>query len=615
MLPRSFKWLSTGLLCFVANAASAQPAETPKTPDDATPPAASDGAPPAASDKPATPTDGPTPEQIEEAKTLFRKATELRKAGEYQRAYALYQRSRAIVPRVSNTINAAFCLNQLGRSDEALELYEELLTEFSSDLSDEQRKSVAYEMNVLRPKVGSIQVSANVNGGQLVIDGRSRGDLPRLSPVRVLPGKHQVRVIKDGYETFEKSVKVQAGRTLSVDARLKALTNSGRLRVETRGVEGAQLFVDGAQVGTTPWEGTLAPGKHVVFVQMENLGTAPTLATVVEGQTVLVSADPKPLGPEMRVLVQPPAAKFSINGIPLGAGSWQGRLPLGTHIVEAREEGYIDGKITLTVTDKSEGDNRLKLKIDPDHPRWVKPDPSLIYVQGLFGVGLGTTIGATANDDCASGLCTDEGLAVGPLAALRAGYQFPLGIAIELSAGYMSLSQSIKRNHDATWDQGRFPITYQYTDELQLSGFFATVGAAYRFNVGALGFDVRAHVGALAGRGVNRITAAAESDGQFTDQVGVDNAGAAATGLTALALPGIAARYSFDDVFIGLELNVPIVITDGPKNEHGETIVELGQCQPESCIGNARGANDVNAERAFGPTLLIAPALTVGYTF
>src|SRR5262245_1540489 len=61
-------------------------------------------------------------ERLAEAKRWFRQGNALREAGDYERALEFYQRSRALVASAPNTINAAFCLDRLGRYDEALEL-------------------------------------------------------------------------------------------------------------------------------------------------------------------------------------------------------------------------------------------------------------------------------------------------------------------------------------------------------------------------------------------------------------------------------------------------------------------------------------------------------------
>jgi hypothetical protein len=112
-----------------------------------------DGAPRASGSRAA-----PTPAQLEEAKRLFREGNELRRTGDCERALELYLRSRAIVASVPNTINTAFCLNELKRYDEALELYEELMVRFSAELSEEDRLSLSPVMNTLRQQTASLDI-------------------------------------------------------------------------------------------------------------------------------------------------------------------------------------------------------------------------------------------------------------------------------------------------------------------------------------------------------------------------------------------------------------------------------------------------------------------------
>ena len=254
----------------------------------------------------------------------------MRELGDCQRALEFYARSRALVASVPNTLNAGLCLTQLGRFDEALEAYESVVTEFRDKLTAEEQQAMGPEMAGLRKKVGAVDVSANVNGS-LVIDGRSRGTLPLLSPVRVLPGSHVVRVLHEGWATFETRVDVSVGQSVPVDAILRLLANAGRVQIAESALAGADVFVDGALVGAVPWEGALAPGVHRFQVRKGEIGSGPTEITVIQGQTVKPPFQVGPLGPELRLLVEPPSADLWLDTVAIGSGRWQGRLPLGRH--------------------------------------------------------------------------------------------------------------------------------------------------------------------------------------------------------------------------------------------------------------------------------------------
>lgn len=157
---------------------------------------------------------------LDQAKARFKDGNALLAAGKHEAALEQFLASRALVPSVQNTINAAVCLNQLGRLDEALDLYEEALSKFAGELTPELLSTLGPTIADLRERTSRIQVEANV-AGALAIDDKSHGNLPLPGPVRVMPGAHTVRVTKPGYAPFEASVKVAAGATASVRATLE----------------------------------------------------------------------------------------------------------------------------------------------------------------------------------------------------------------------------------------------------------------------------------------------------------------------------------------------------------------------------------------------------------
>ena len=111
----------------------------------------------------------PTPADVERAKDLFKRGVALHDAKDFERALELFSQSRGVVASVQNTVNAALCLDELGRYDEALELYEQLLTDFKEALGPGELASLAPQMQSLRERVGYLWVSADVAGAQVEI--------------------------------------------------------------------------------------------------------------------------------------------------------------------------------------------------------------------------------------------------------------------------------------------------------------------------------------------------------------------------------------------------------------------------------------------------------------
>ena len=77
---------------------------------------------------------------------------------------------------------------------------------------------------------------------------------------KCLIGQHTVRISKAGHSDFAKAITLAEGATEEIAARLE----SGK-PVVISAPEGADIYVDGAKVGTTRFEGALAFGSHTAY--------------------------------------------------------------------------------------------------------------------------------------------------------------------------------------------------------------------------------------------------------------------------------------------------------------------------------------------------------------
>lgn len=193
----------------------------------------------------------PSAGDVEEAKRYFDQGESLRAAKKYQAALEAYLKSRALVPRASNTVNVAVCLFNLERYDEAYEYFEEALTKFSDDqLPKPARDAAKSSLATIETKVGRIAVSPDARG-TLVVDGRTRGELPLSAPLRVMPGRHVVRVLREGAETFEQilDVKVETTTTIYVNPEAHTTTNTMRTVAIVTAVTGVAVVGVGGILG------------------------------------------------------------------------------------------------------------------------------------------------------------------------------------------------------------------------------------------------------------------------------------------------------------------------------------------------------------------------------
>lgn len=558
----------------------------------------------------------PTPAQLEEAKRFFEQGTALRNASQFQAALEAFLKSRALAPRATNTLNAAVCLYELKRFDEAYEYFEDALSKYpDAQLTAAERESAKKTMADIETKVGRLDVSANIDGA-LVIDGRSRGKLPLLAPVRVLAGKHVVRVIRDGFSTFEQTVQVGERETVKLDAKLEALTAAGRLRIEAPPeLDGAEVIIDGAAVGTLPWEGTLSPGTHIYLVSKGDLGAGPELAVVIVGQTVKRTITAKPLGPERRILTDPPTAALSIDGIALGKGRFQGRLPIGRHVVEAREDGYLSARVPLEVVANDSSDLPVKLAIDRTHPRWGVAAPKARLGLGLvFGWGFASSFGNDATAWCKDASpCDQKSAPSGPQAGIIGSYELPMGLGVFVEGGYWSLTRRLARGFD------RSGIRYERDDEYRLSAWRVAAGVGYRIKLGP-SYDLAGRL-MVAGSGASARdeSSGTASGGGVTLTTRTGGGVATAQGIMVDVSPEVAVGAWFGrHVRATVGVAMPIAILAGPKLSPGETQLVKSNCDANpgtihcTAAGQKFDANDTPLSGAF---VRFVPQLSAAYWF
>jgi hypothetical protein len=550
---------------------------------------------------------------VDRAKDLFRRGVALYDAKDYERALELFSQSRSAFPSVQNTSNAAICLDRLGRYDEALELYEQLLTEFSAGLSAGERDSLTPAMATLRTRVANVWIAGDVAGAQVVVDGRLRATLPLLVPIRVLPGLRVARIIKDGYVTYEARVSVTAGSRSDLEVHLAPLANAGLLRIEDR-VPGSSLFVDGLQLGATPWEGTLGPGRHVVWTRKDALGTGPKDVVVVQGQKAVVSVEAVALGAEISLDAEPPTAAIAVDGVEVAHGRWTGRLPLGAHTVAVTEAGYRPGSLTLA-SDTAKGvADTIRLTVDPEHPRWPRAAAGRPFLEFLGGYLFAPTLASDATSSCSD--CPATSFGHGALAALRGGYRFPIGVSLEVMGGYVRAQSTFERTVPSSTPNALHPdVAYALTDRLLVHGPFGAFGAGYRHGLGArFSFAVRGLVGAAMSNGTDRADIALSAPGERVQATLVDSDPVSTAGV--LLVHGDASVSAHLGTWeLGLGLGALGFLLDGPLLNGRKVAVPYDPSCTLGSLACTPSGNPFPDERVSRRMVAISPFLSVGRTF
>ncbi len=506
--------LVAALLCFGAHAGSARAQPSPQASATASAPQPSPGA--AAPVAPQSSESGPEVELAKaEARERFEKGIALVKQQAWSAALAEFLESRRLYATRTASQNAAYCLRQLGRFDESLDLYEAVLREHTG-LDDAKKREISTAVSELRALVGSIDLEAGEPGSAIVVDGRERGFYPPEGPLRVAAGSHVVRVYKQGFAPFEARVDVAGRGVARLDATLVPLVESGTLEVSEATGATLEVYVDNIKVGSTPFEGQLAVGAHVVVLRGEGgLGTPPTSAPVELSRKTSLRLRAVKLDALLRVEPTPAAALVVIDGVPVGRGTWEGALPSGEHRIDVSADGFLPKRLELALSSGPPVVRKVELLRDEDDARWRIPSKITLEASGslgLFPSFLGN-VGDGCDEACSSSFGT------GALATLHVAYELGSGLGFGLTGGFLHASQTVEGRLSSVRPVGLPPREGRVTDELSLTGALVMGHASYhlesRFPV-----LMRLGVGALFGSMSDRRVGSFGLDDGFTYQAG-----------------------------------------------------------------------------------------------
>jgi hypothetical protein len=138
---------------------------------------------------------------------LTREGVELRRTGRDAEALAVFERALAIdgSPRTRA---------QVALAEQALGLWVDAERELTAALSSgneepwfaQHRSALELALDVIRARLGTLNVNSNVPGAELWLNGSLAGKMPLDSPLRVVAGRIEFEVRASGFETQSRSL-------------------------------------------------------------------------------------------------------------------------------------------------------------------------------------------------------------------------------------------------------------------------------------------------------------------------------------------------------------------------------------------------------------------------
>ena len=303
----------------------------------------------------------------DEARKHFKKGVELFKAEEYTKALESFLASDELFHHPKTVLNIANCYEKLFELPQAMTYYTLYLEEAGSEATEAEKKDIDAKMDRMKDKVGRIEVEAGVTG-ELVVDGKSIGQLPAKGPMFVYAGTHGVVIKSEGKIIYSEDVKVEGDGVASIMVEEKAAKppdektpgpeplplekgkgkgkqpkgeGEGETKAAQKGllhvfstIDGSDIVVNGKKVGVSPWEEELKEGAYKLKVSFQGYKSWEKLVDVQPEKTTTIDVD-------LQATKKKPAPYFWITA---GAAAVCGAMWAGFGIdgIMAKKDAKVD---------------------------------------------------------------------------------------------------------------------------------------------------------------------------------------------------------------------------------------------------------------------------------
>lgn len=287
-------------------------------------------------------------EQFEKAKAAFTTGVDLFEQGDFQGAARAFEEANTARPHVVYLYNLGLTYERLGDDVRVVDTLTELLKD-PGVLKPEKVEVAKKALARAEARIGTIEIVCEVDGANVDASDGAVGKCPSAGPIKRPPGLLFLTVTANGYAPYFLPIEVKAGQTTTakldlvpVDKPLAAIT------VVTK-VPGAEVWVDGVRVGTTPMRSTIpvvAGVKHDVELRRSGYVTSKDAMELQPGATgeltMTLAPDGAALatdGSKLDVKVDQEGAKLLVDGLPVELGGATA-LPSGVHDVVVTRDGY-----------------------------------------------------------------------------------------------------------------------------------------------------------------------------------------------------------------------------------------------------------------------------------
>ncbi len=200
-----------------------------------------------------------------------------------------------------------------------------------------QYKPYAPNPEPAKPNNNFFTISVDQNNAAIFVDDKYLGNGFAEIPLQI-GREHTYRVECDLYHTESGTILIEAGDP--VEKVIKLRPAYGFINVNTTPEQGAMVYIDGKNVGKTPYKsGKMASGTYTIKVLKTMYNPVEKTFTITDGNTT--EANLNMSSNYVNVTINTEAnSKIFVDEEYKGTGSWSGRLSDGIHFVEVKKDNH-----------------------------------------------------------------------------------------------------------------------------------------------------------------------------------------------------------------------------------------------------------------------------------
>ena len=234
----------------------------------------------------------------------------------------------------------------------------------------------------LRPNFGYINVTSSPeSGAKVFVNGEYIGETPCKTD-RLKSGSHSVRVMKEMYNSNEKTVIVNDGQT--TNANIEMTVNFVTLTINTD--TESDIYIDEELKGKGSWSGRLSEGSHYLEARKPSHETTAKNInlTIGKNETITLEA-PKPIYGFLDINTTPIMADIYIDGKHYGqTPSVISNLLVGEHELRLEKEGCSFFMKNITIENSKTLELNKTLEIGKEVRIITDENGDSIYIDGFY---------------------------------------------------------------------------------------------------------------------------------------------------------------------------------------------------------------------------------------